>query len=81
VAELTERGTRSELTFDACSIRQPVRNRYHVLLRQILDDMQNETSAWPFLKPVDSNLVKDYYGTIKEPMGECSNTSRRGALG
>jgi histone acetyltransferase len=46
-----------------------MRNRYHVLLRQILDDMQSETSAWPFLKPVDSAQVKDYYETIKQPMG------------
>jgi hypothetical protein len=32
--------------------------------------MQSETAAWPFLNPVNGELIKDYYQTIKEPMGE-----------
>jgi len=34
--------------------------------------MQSETAAWPFLNPVNGDLIKDYYSTIKEPMGEYS---------
>ena len=55
---------------DSSSIRQPRRNPNHVYLQLVLDDMQNENSAWPFVKPVDGNLVADYYEVIKEPMGE-----------
>lgn len=56
-----------KLTF---SMRQPRRNPDHVLLQHVLNDMQNEPSAWPFVKPVDKNVVEDYYNVIKEPMGE-----------
>lgn len=49
-------------------IRQPIRNRYHVLMQQILGDLQNDPSAWPFLKPVDTSIVKDYYEVVKQPM-------------
>ncbi|OCF40322.1 histone acetyltransferase [Kwoniella heveanensis CBS 569] len=49
-------------------IRQPKRNPHHVLLQLVLNDLQNEPSAWPFTKPVDSNVVADYYEVIKDPM-------------
>ncbi|ORY33986.1 hypothetical protein BCR39DRAFT_518041 [Naematelia encephala] len=49
-------------------IRQPKRNPHHVVLQLVLDDMQNEQSAWPFTRPVDGNLVHDYYEVIKNPM-------------
>ncbi|WVQ99466.1 hypothetical protein IAU59_006601 [Kwoniella sp. CBS 9459] len=49
-------------------IRQPKRNPHHVLLQLVLNDLQNEPSAWPFTKPVDANVVADYYEVIKEPM-------------
>lgn len=52
------------------SIRQPKRNPDHVLLSLVLNDLQSEPSAWPFTKPVDRNVVVDYYDVIKEPMGE-----------
>lgn len=52
------------------SLRQPRRNPDHVLLQHVLNDMQNESSAWPFTKPVDKNVVVDYYDVITEPMGE-----------
>lgn len=32
---------------------------------------QAHKMAWPFLEPVDPNDAPDYYGVIKEPMGEC----------
>ncbi len=40
-----------------------------MLLQQILSDLQDEASAWPFTKPVDPKLVVDYYDVITEPMG------------
>ncbi|WWD03055.1 hypothetical protein V865_001099 [Kwoniella europaea PYCC6329] len=49
-------------------IRQPKRNPHHVLLQLVLNDMQSEPSSWPFTKPVDGNVVVDYYQVIKEPM-------------
>ncbi|WVW84008.1 hypothetical protein I302_106034 [Kwoniella bestiolae CBS 10118] len=49
-------------------IRQPKRNPHHVVLQLVLNDMQNEPSSWPFTKPVDKNVVVDYYEVIKEPM-------------
>jgi hypothetical protein len=54
------------------SIRQPKRNPHHVLLQLVLNDLQEEPSAWPFTKPVDGNVVHDYYEVIKEPMGKSS---------
>ncbi|WVR07104.1 hypothetical protein IAU60_004143 [Kwoniella sp. DSM 27419] len=49
-------------------IRQPKRNPHHTILQLVLNDLQNEPSAWPFTKPVDGNVVHDYYEVIKEPM-------------
>lgn len=54
------------------SLRQPRRNPDHVLLQHVLNDLQNESSAWPFTKPVDKNVVVDYYDVITEPMGQFS---------
>ena len=51
------------------SLRQPRRNPDHVLLQHVLNDLQNEPSAWPFVKPVDKETVADYYDVITEPMG------------
>ena len=53
------------------SIRQPKRNPHHVLLQLVLNDLQDEPSAWPFIKPVDSHTVRDYYEVITKPMGTC----------
>lgn len=51
-------------------LRQPKRSPHHALLQQVLNDLQNDPSAWPFVKPVDSGVVTDYYSVIKSPMGE-----------
>ena len=51
-------------------LRQPRRNPYHGTLQLILDDLQNDKSAWPFAKPVDTSVVMDYDKIILEPMGE-----------
>lgn len=37
-------------------------------LKKLLKSIQQHRNAWPFLKPVDSRQVPDYYDIIKEPM-------------
>ncbi|EIW70367.1 hypothetical protein TREMEDRAFT_29235, partial [Tremella mesenterica DSM 1558] len=49
-------------------ILQPMRNPHHVYLQHVLNDLQQEPSAWPFTKPVDRNVVQDYYDVITTPM-------------
>ncbi|KAG1054501.1 hypothetical protein G6F43_003486 [Rhizopus delemar] len=41
--------------------------QYHEML-YLVEEMQNYTHAWPFLEPVKSDEVTDYYEIIKEPM-------------
>ncbi len=38
-------------------------------MQQVLTDLQNSGTEWAFGKPVDSNVVVDYYGVITHPMG------------
>jgi histone acetyltransferase len=40
---------------------------YNALLH-LLNDMQNNTNAWPFQQPVNKDEVPDYYDVIKQPM-------------
>ena len=40
---------------------------YNQLLH-LLNDMQNNSNAWPFQQPVNKDEVLDYYDVIKEPM-------------
>jgi histone acetyltransferase len=40
---------------------------YNQLLH-LLNDMQNNSNAWPFQQPVNKDEVLDYYEVIKEPM-------------
>lgn len=35
-----------------------------------MNKLQNHSSSWPFLKPVDKREVPDYYDVIKDPIGE-----------
>lgn len=37
-------------------------------LLHLLNDMQNDSNAWPFLTPVNKDDVADYYDVITEPM-------------
>lgn len=60
------------------SIRQPKRNPHYAQLQQVLNDLQNDPSAWPFVKPVDASVVTDYYNVITSPMGEFT-LSRQGS--
>ncbi|KAJ9137716.1 Bromodomain-containing protein [Pleurostoma richardsiae] len=48
--------------------RQPRHGPNYNLLLHLLNDMQTHTSSWPFLVPVDKDVVADYYDVIKEPM-------------
>lgn len=34
-----------------------------------LTDMQEHSSGWPFIEPVNPETVADYYDVIKKPMG------------
>lgn len=48
--------------------RQPRHGPNYNPLLHLLNDMQNNTNAWPFLQPVNKDEVLDYYDVIKEPM-------------
>ncbi|KAI9704465.1 MAG: histone acetyltransferase [Bogoriella megaspora] len=48
--------------------RQPRHGPNYNALLHLLNDMQNNNNAWPFLQPVDRDEVHDYYDVIKEPM-------------
>ncbi len=50
-------------------MRQPKRNPHFALMQQVLNDLQNDPSSWPFVKPVDASVVVDYYNVITTPMG------------
>ena len=38
-------------------------------MQRLLADLQGHSLAWPFVQPVDENVVEDYYEVIKKPMG------------
>lgn len=48
--------------------RQPRHGPNYSGLLHLLNDMQNDSNAWPFLMPVNKDDVADYYDVIKEPM-------------
>jgi len=48
--------------------RQPRHGPNYSGLAHLLNDMQNDSNAWPFLVPVSKDDVADYYDVIKEPM-------------
>ncbi|CDO53934.1 hypothetical protein DV113_004955 [Geotrichum candidum] len=48
--------------------RRPKRSSHFAVMQQLLSDMQNHPSAWPFAQPVNRDEVQDYYEVIKEPM-------------
>lgn len=52
------------------SLRTSIRPPQYVLFQQILNDLVDDANAWPFVKPVDRTVVKDYYDVIAVPMGE-----------
>jgi histone acetyltransferase len=48
--------------------RAPKHGPNYNQLLHLLNDMQNNTNAWPFQQPVNKDEVQDYYDVIKEPM-------------
>ena len=48
--------------------RAPKHGPNYNQLLHLLNDMQNNTNAWPFQQPVNKDEVLDYYEVIKEPM-------------
>lgn len=48
--------------------RRPKRSPHFTVMQQLLCDMQNHPSSWPFAQPVSRDDVADYYEVIKEPM-------------
>lgn len=37
-------------------------------MQQILADLQSDSSAWAFTKPVDPEIVRDYHEVVQTPM-------------
>lgn len=48
--------------------RAPKHGPNYNQLLHLLNDMQNNTNAWPFQQPVNKDEVPDYYEVIKQPM-------------
>jgi histone acetyltransferase len=48
--------------------RAPKHGPNYTQLLHLLNDMQNNSNAWPFQQPVNKDEVPDYYEVIKEPM-------------
>ncbi len=48
--------------------RQPRHGPNYNTLLHLLNDMQNNSAAWPFQQPVNKDEVEDYYTVIKQPM-------------
>lgn len=48
--------------------RAPKHGPHFAELRRLLYQVQNHNQAWPFLQPVNKDLVPDYYTVITQPM-------------
>lgn len=45
-----------------------VKSSLYTSLKEVLNSVKKQNTAWPFLKPVDKEYVPDYYDHIKYPM-------------
>ncbi|KIJ49447.1 hypothetical protein M422DRAFT_161098 [Sphaerobolus stellatus SS14] len=56
-------------TPDMIAAPRPVsRHPHHAVMARWLSEMQDHSSGWPFVQPVDQDQVPDYYEVIKKPM-------------
>ncbi|ANZ76812.1 BA75_03386T0 [Komagataella pastoris] len=46
----------------------PKRGPHHAFMANLITELQNQPSSWPFLQSVNREEVPDYYEVIKEPM-------------
>ncbi|KAH9858772.1 histone acetyltransferase GCN5 [Lenzites betulinus] len=49
-------------------VRPTGRNSERAAMEKLLSDLQNHSTAWPFLQPVNAQEVADYYEVITHPM-------------
>ncbi|KAG8742715.1 histone acetyltransferase [Ceratobasidium sp. 414] len=52
----------------ASSIRMPARGPHHSTMEAVLRELRANPASWPFLKPVNTDEVKDYLDVVKKPM-------------
>ncbi|KAL7748075.1 histone acetyltransferase [Sorochytrium milnesiophthora] len=62
---IRESGWTPELSAEHAKTTKPPR---YMLFMQVVEELRNHESAWPFLEPVDRAQVKDYYDVIAHPM-------------
>ncbi|KAI8605698.1 hypothetical protein EDD21DRAFT_394227 [Dissophora ornata] len=48
--------------------RVPVHGPFYNAMKHIVAELIKDASSWPFLQPVDTEAVTDYYSYIKDPM-------------
>ncbi|ODQ80586.1 hypothetical protein BABINDRAFT_170976 [Babjeviella inositovora NRRL Y-12698] len=48
--------------------QRPKKGPHYAFMANLLTEVQNHPSAWPFIQPVNRVEVADYYEVIKEPM-------------
>ena len=53
-----------------------VKNSLYNGLKEVLNSVKKQSTAWPFLKPVDKDEVPDYYEHVKYPMDLKTMTER-----
>lgn len=67
------KGTQGPEPMEACL---DITDSLYNALKNVLNSVKNHSTAWPFLKPVDKNVVLDYYDHIKYPMDLKTMTDR-----
>ncbi|XP_015115187.1 histone acetyltransferase KAT2A [Diachasma alloeum] len=67
------KGTQGPEPMEACL---DITDSLYNALKNVLNSVKNHSTAWPFLKPVDKNVVPDYYDHIKYPMDLKTMTDR-----
>lgn len=86
---VTDGGVREQVDFDAIAglkemnidleserIESKPFDELYSYLKQVLSQVKNHNSSWPFLKPVEVEEAPDYYDHIKYPMDLKTMTER-----